>query len=80
MINADTPLIAFEGNVENPVNPASGNPVTDEMKYREVHYLLESGWGIDTNNGNIFADAIHIEFRGDNIFDTTAWKIAEDSQ
>ena len=32
MTNADTPTLAFTGLIENPVNPATGVPITDQAK------------------------------------------------
>ena len=32
MTNADTPTLAFTGLIENPVNPATGDPITDQAK------------------------------------------------
>ena len=78
MTNADTPVIAFRGNVENPVNPASGKAVTDEVKYLEEQHLIESHWVIDENNGNTFANPVHMVFTGHDIFDKGAWRIVEE--
>ena len=35
MTNADTPVLAFAGLIDNPVNPATGVPVTDDMKQND---------------------------------------------
>ena len=80
MTNADTPTIAFSGNVENPVNPAFGTPVTDRQKYADEQHLLESHWVIEDNNGNTFANPVHMIFTGHDIFDFSAWRIVEDRQ
>ena len=42
MTNADTPLLAFAGLIENPVNPFTGNPIDDTGKNEPVHYVLET--------------------------------------
>jgi len=55
MTNADVSLLAFDGLVENPVNPFTGNAITDEAKYTEPLYVfVTTHWEINKNNGNTF--------------------------
>ncbi len=55
MTNADTPTIAFSGLIENPVNPFTGKPITDEMKYApEQHATYSYNWNVAKNNGVAF--------------------------
>lgn len=56
MTHADTPTLAFEGLVENPVNPATGRPVTNAEKQNNVQKVGTSDWNIEENNGNTFKD------------------------
>ena len=75
MTNADTPVIAFDGLIDNPVNPFTENPVDGEGKNAPEQHLVESEWAISTNNGNFFSDPVWITFRGDNVFDADNWSV-----
>ena len=55
MTNADTPTLAMDGLIENPVNPFTGNPITDEMKYAgEQHATYSFDFSVAKNNGYAF--------------------------
>lgn len=55
MTNADTPVLAFQGLIDDPVNPFTGNTVTDKKKYEGEQHILTSGsHQIAMNNGNTF--------------------------
>ncbi|MDO5137658.1 MAG: membrane protein insertase YidC [Oscillospiraceae bacterium] len=55
MTNADTPSLAFEGLIDNPVNPFTGNPVDSSTKdLPEQHMIYAQNWEISTNNGNTY--------------------------
>lgn len=76
MSNADTPLLAFEGLINNPINPSTGNPITNDAKSNPVHYLcITSLWNPDDNTGTTFLESAltWYSFIGDNIFDLSAW-------
>ena len=75
MTNADTPVLAFEQAVENPVNPFTGNPVTSAAKTSGEQRIVESAWDIMTNNGNFFSDPLWITFRGDDVFRPENWSV-----
>ena len=76
MTNADTPLLAFEGLIEDPVNPATGKPVTNETKKEnEQHVFFTEEWQTNENNGNTFLPGIWLSLKGHNIFDTNNWTI-----
>ena len=76
MTNADTPLLAFEGLVENPVNPFLGNkPITDEGKHTPTHHLMETDWDTELNNGYTFADPMYITLEGDNVLDPSKYSL-----
>jgi hypothetical protein len=42
MTNADVPFLALQGQIENPVNPFTGNPVSTDAKRRPL-YVAPSG-------------------------------------
>ena len=54
MTNADTPLLAMQGLIDDPVNPATGNPVTADAKSRPLHLLYSEAFDIAKNNGTKF--------------------------
>ena len=68
MTNADTPTMAMTGLLEDPVNPATGNPVfSDQKSESEQHVIATSEWRTTANNGNTFAPsdwyAVHSDIR-----------------
>lgn len=76
MTNADTPLLAFEGLVENPVNPFLGNtPITDEAKYAPTHHILNTEWDVQINNGYTFSDPQWLTLEGDTVLDPDKWTV-----
>ena len=75
MTNADTPLLAFSDLISDPVNPATGNPVTDEEKYAEkleIFYTTE--WNPQGTHGNTFDLGLWFSLKGQNIFDPDNWE------
>ena len=75
MTNADTPTLAFDGLIENPVNPFTGNPVTDAAKALPEQHIIETEWRIQKNHGNVFKDPVTITLRNGNIFDPDNWTV-----
>jgi len=74
MTNADVPTIAMEGLIENPVNPATGNPVTNAEKFEgPVHITTSRMWDVRINGGNQYLPARWYSVTG-NIFDKNNWK------
>ncbi|MCR4871627.1 MAG: membrane protein insertase YidC [Atopobiaceae bacterium] len=80
MTNADTPTIALEGIVENPVNPYTGNPITNEDKYTQDQ-LVTTSWhhNVESNHrGTVFETgdgywySVH-----DNIFEPENWTLVQ---
>lgn len=74
MTLADVPILATDGVIENPVNPFTGNELTNADKYAGPQKVLFSDeWHIDTNNGNKFmpGDWYSVE---ENIYDMDNWK------
>lgn len=76
MTNADTPLLAFEGLIENPVNPFTGKQLTDATKHNdEQHLFFTTEWQTTNNNGNQFLPGTWLSVTGQNIFDVNNWKV-----
>ncbi len=70
MTNADVPLIAMEGLIENPVNPFTGKALTDAEKTNHRQFLsLSTDYSTETNNGNTFHAGSWVSVKN-NIWDT----------
>ena len=75
MTNADTPLLAFDQLIENPVHPDTGVPVTDALKYEDTLYVMHTeDWRTNSNNGTRFTPGIWYSVRNQYIFDPENWK------
>ena len=72
MTNADVPTIATNGLIENPVNPFTGNPITDADKAQPMHILF-TNWDTSVNNGNTFLPGPWVTVH-DNIWETANWQ------
>ena len=74
MTNADTPVLALDGLVDEPVNPFTGNPVSDAAKAAEEHHIfytdISDPWD---NDGNTFLPDRWYALKGQDIFDLSAW-------
>ena len=74
MTNADTPVLALDGLLNNPVNPFTGKAITDAPKNAEEHHIfytdISDPWD---NNGNIFLPDRWFALKGQDIFDLSAW-------
>ena len=73
MTNADTPYLASEGLIENPVNPFTGKKITTEAKNGEQKIFYSGDWGVDKNNGNTFKPGQWYSVK-DNIWKKANWK------
>ncbi|MBQ2065898.1 MAG: sulfatase-like hydrolase/transferase, partial [Clostridiales bacterium] len=54
MTNADTPYLALKDVVDDPVNPYTGNPITNEDKYGDLLLFNSTEWEVDKNNGTTY--------------------------
>ena len=76
MTNADTPSIALDGLVKDPVHPFTNNPIYQDVKSGDLLIYSSEEMNIYTNNGNRFTDpdgfwlTVH-----DNIFDEDNWNL-----
>ena len=74
MTNADTPVLALDGLVDEPVNPFTGNPISDAAKAAEEHRVfytdISDPWD---NDGNTFLPDRWYALKGQDIFDLSAW-------
>ena len=55
MTNADVPLMAMNGLIQNPVNPFTGKPMDDSEKHSHDQFVIMSyEWSTLYNNGHTF--------------------------
>ena len=73
MTNADTPVLAMDGLIENPVNPYTGKPINSDEKTAHGQIGIMSGWwNVNQNDGNTFKAATWYQVT-DNIWDKNNW-------
>jgi YidC/Oxa1 family membrane protein insertase len=78
MTNADVPLIAMDGLIENPINPFTGNPVTNELKKSgPLLVTISNNWNVKDNNGYVFETGNTWYSVHDNLYDMNNWKKEE---
>ena len=79
MTNADVPSIAFEGLIEDPVNPFTGKAITTDEKIAHDQFVISyhAGWNTNTNNGTAF-HACPWAVVTDNIWDREDWQFIDE--
>ena len=79
MTNADVPTLAMDGIIENPVNPFTGNEVSDRLKHTEPLIVTDSdNWRMEVNNGTTFdLGGGHWWSVHDSIFDMANWELLD---
>jgi YidC/Oxa1 family membrane protein insertase len=80
MTNADVPFLAFEGQIEKPINPFTGNEISINMKSSPLYIAVSAsnilnnsntfGFTLDPNNDYYFHNI------NSNIFDPANWELA----
>lgn len=76
MTTADVPSIAVKGVIKNPVNPYTGNKITNDAKFTEklvVH--TSTNYDVNVNCGTVYDDegAPTYIIKNGNIFDVNSW-------
>lgn len=80
MTNADVPMLATAGLIQNPVNPFTGKPLIASDKTADKHYVIASDkWEINKNNGNRYLEDSWYEMKGSNVWDKNSWKPIEEN-
>jgi len=75
MTNADTPTVALDGLIEDPVNSFTGKRSTNDAKNaEEQHVFYTDIWNTDQNNGNTFLPGSWYALVGHDIFDQNGWE------
>ncbi len=73
MTNADVPVLALEGVVDDPVNPYTGQPINSDAKNGPQHILYGTFYSPDDNQGTTFHPGEWYSVQ-DDIFDVDNWK------
>lgn len=74
MTNADTPILAFSGLIDNPINPFTGKEINDLQKLEPVQYVgATTDWHISTNNGTKYREMTWFSTEN-SMLDTGRWK------
>ena len=74
MTNAETPVIALNGLIRDPVNPFTGQPVTNAEKDRETQKVCRTSWDTMVNNGYAFSDSIFYEVSREECLNPDNWR------
>lgn len=74
MTNADVPVLALEGLIEQPINPFTGNPISDTAK-SNGKLLITTADNFDQNTGNTLdtESGVWYTIKGENLFDKRNW-------
>ena len=65
MTNADTPVLATNGIIDDPVNPFTQIPLASDYKNGPQTVLYSEQWSTDVNNGNVFLPGSWYTVNGD---------------
>jgi hypothetical protein len=77
MTNADVPFLAFQGQIENPVNPFTGREISTDLKNKPLYVACSGGVHLeDPEAGQIILDPEKDYYVHDNIFDPANWEKA----
>ncbi len=81
MTQADVPTIACKGLIEDPVNPFTGNPITDAAKAEPVQYVRQTGpFDIVKNRKRKDYPGLWVRLEGHDIFDIGKWSVSEEER
>jgi hypothetical protein len=79
MTNADTPTLAMDGLISNPVNPYTGNAVNADAKQAdEMHCFGDGNINIKENNGYRFEETQWYGLKNHNALDKNNWYPIDD--
>ena len=78
MTNADVPSLALKDLIENPVNPFTGNPITQDAKKQPVYIAISGTQLLGSNAYQFFIDPKQDFYVHDNLFDPKNWVRVEE--
>ena len=73
MTNADTPSLATEGLIEDPINPFTKNPINSDAKEGTQFVFYSKVWNPEDNHGNTFIPGTWYTFHGTNPRNQYSW-------
>lgn len=77
MTNADTPLLALDGLMENIVNPFTGKPLTDAQKHEPEQFVVNTkNFRPEKNLGTQYTQ-LRWYANANNVLDLSAWRKIE---
>ena len=75
MTNADTPTLAMERLIDDPVSPFTGKEINSKAKKENIHHVFYTvEWQTTFNNGTTFLPGVWTVLSSDDIFDMSSWK------
>lgn len=78
MTNADVPVLVTKDIVKNPINPFTGNAITNEAKFNKEQYVLESVENrFRHNKGTAFVASRWFAVKN-NIWEKNNWRLAKE--
>jgi hypothetical protein len=78
MTNADVPTIALRGLIDNPINPYTGNPITDDAKKKRLYIAISGSVHKEDSQATQFGlNPKEDYYVHDNIFDEKNWEKVE---
>lgn len=78
MTNADTPTLAFQDIIENPVNPFTGKEITNDAKSAEKLYVMASSdWELSLHGEYQFNASKWFTVH-DNLLDANNWELLDE--
>lgn len=81
MTSADTPYIAMNGLLENPINPFTNRPIyRPEEKAGKQYIMYTDNWALTSDSGNVFQDTIWYSLEGQDIFDMDSWQKEDEEE
>lgn len=79
MTNADVPVLATDGLIEEPRNPFTGNLITNvEKKAHDQYIIMSPEWVVSVNNGNTFLPSGWAKVK-DDIWDKENWEFYDEN-
>ena len=75
MTIADMPSEAMRGLIADPINPFTGNPISEDAKNEDEQYVMLTDWRIAENHGNQYTDPVRLVLKNKNLFDENNWEV-----
>ena len=75
MTNADTPYLAMNGLIDDPLNPFTQGPVfqPDAKNADKLYIMYTDNWSLEGNTDTVFTNTLWYSLRNQNVFDKNNW-------